>query len=60
MLQSWLKKGMLVVGTHEARAMSRPEGEMVAEPTSPSTWIVASASNVLLSKADFIVFPFRW
>ncbi len=31
---------------------------MVAEPTSPSTWMVPFASKLSLSKADFIVLPF--
>lgn len=31
---------------------------MVAEPTSPSTWIVPSASKVSLSNADLIDLPF--
>ena len=37
------------VEAHDARATSRPEGEIVAEPTKPSTWMVPSASNVSLS-----------
>ena len=44
--------------SHDARATSRPEGEMVADPTRPSTWIVPSASKLSLSKADFIDFTF--
>jgi len=44
--------------SHDASATSRPDGEMVAEPTSPSTWIVASASKLSLSYADLIDFPF--
>ena len=36
-------------GTHEARAISLPDGEMVAEPTRPSTWMVPSASKLSLS-----------
>lgn len=48
-----LARGM-GIGAHEARATSRPEVEMVAEPTRPSTWIVASASNVSLSKPDLM------
>jgi hypothetical protein len=43
---------------YDARATSLPEGEIVADPTLRSTWIETSASNVVLSKADFIVFPF--
>lgn len=43
---------------YDARATSLPEGEMVADPTLRSTWIDTSASNVVLSKADLIVFPF--
>lgn len=44
--------------SHDAKATSRPEGEMVADPTRPSTWIVTSASKLSLSKADFIVLTF--
>lgn len=43
---------------HDARATSRPDGEMVADPTRPSTWMVPSASKLSLSKADFIVLTF--
>ena len=45
-------------GTHDARATSRPEGAIVAEPTSPSTWMVPSASKLSLSKADLMTLPF--
>ncbi len=31
---------------------------MVADPTSPSTWMVPSASKLSLSKADLMLFPF--
>lgn len=44
--------------THDARAMSLPEGEMVAEPTTPSTWIEPSASKLSLSYADLMIRPF--
>lgn len=58
-LAACLKKGMgMGIGAHEARATSRPEVEMVAEPTRPSTWIVASASNVSLSKPDLMALAF--
>lgn len=45
--------------THDASATSRPEGEMVAEPTRPSTRKLPSASKLSLSKADLMIFPFR-
>lgn len=44
--------------THDAKATSRPDGEIVADPTFRSTCIDTSASNVVLSNADLIVFPF--
>jgi hypothetical protein len=56
-LAAYLARGM-GIGAHEARATSRPEVEMVAEPTRPSTWIVASASNVSLSKPDLMALAF--
>lgn len=43
---------------YDARAMSLPHGDMVADPTLPSTWMVRSWSNVALSDADFMIFPF--
>jgi hypothetical protein len=44
--------------SHDAKATSRPEGEMVADPTMPSTRIVTPSSKLSLSKADFIDFTF--
>lgn len=44
--------------TDEAKATSRPEGAIVAEPTMPSTWMVPSASKLSLSKADLRVLTF--
>lgn len=60
------KRGLLVaitkrfdaLPTHDARAISRPEGEIVAEPTTPSTWIEPSDSKLSLSYADFTIRPF--
>lgn len=46
------------LSTHDARAMSLPEGEIVAEPTTPSTWIEPSASKLSLSYADLMTRPF--
>ena len=43
---------------YEARAISRPEGEMVAEPTRPSTWMEPSDSKLSPSYADLITLPF--
>lgn len=43
---------------YDAKATSLPHGEMVADPTRPSTWIVRSWSKVALSKADLMGFPF--
>lgn len=45
--------------TYDARATSLPDGEIVAEPTVRSTCMATPVSNVALSKADLIVFPFR-
>lgn len=45
-------------GTYDARATSRPEGEMVADPTPRVIRKVTSSSKVGLSKADLIVFDF--
>lgn len=44
--------------THEASAISRPDGEMVADPTRPSTWNVPSASKVSLSYGDLMILTF--
>lgn len=35
--------------------MSLPDGEIVAEPTTPSTWMEPSDSKLSLSKADFTI-----
>ena len=43
---------------YDAKATSLPHGEMVADPTLPSTWMVRSWSNVALSNADLMGFPF--
>lgn len=48
----------MFTNTYDARATSLPDGEMVADPTLRSTWIDTSASNVVLSNADLIIFPF--
>lgn len=44
--------------SYDANATSLPDGEIVADPTSPATWIVPSASKLSLSKADLIGLPF--
>lgn len=46
-----------LAATHDARAMSRPAGDMVAEPTRPSTRMLTSASKVSLSTADLMALP---
>lgn len=48
----------MIQGAYDAKATSRPEGEIVADPTFRSSKMEISLSKVVLSKADLIVLLF--